>query len=98
MRIGRPILAFLVALSLALPMAGAFAVANEEPIAAYDCCDHGSMPANYLMKEYQASAACTACFSVAALVAAGQSRQIESEALRVAWLHKSTNNYTLSSS
>jgi len=34
MRIGRPILAFLVALSLALlPMAGAFVVANEEPIA-----------------------------------------------------------------
>ena len=51
MRIGRTILAFLVALSLALlPMAGAFAVPSDEPMAsdvvvasAHDCCDQQSM-------------------------------------------------------
>ena len=51
MRIGRTILAFLVALSLALlPMAGAFAVPSDEPIAsdvvvasADHHCDHESM-------------------------------------------------------
>ena len=51
MRIGRTILTFLVALSLALlPMAGAFAVSSDEPMvsdvvvaSAHDCCDHGSM-------------------------------------------------------
>ena len=53
MRIGRTILASLVALSLALlPMAGAFTVPSDEPMAsdvvvafAHDCCDHESMPA-----------------------------------------------------
>ena len=80
MRIGRPILAFLVALSLALlPMAGAFAVPSDEPMAsdvvvasAHDCCDHESMPADHVMKECQASAGCTAkCFNVYALVFSG---------------------------
>jgi len=51
MRIGRTILAFLVAVSLALlPMAGAFALPNDEPTvsdavvaSAHDDCDHESM-------------------------------------------------------
>src|SRR5262245_38893344 len=51
MRIGRTILAFFVAASLAmLPMAGAFAVPSDEPMvsdvvvaSAHDCCDHESM-------------------------------------------------------
>ena len=50
MRIGRTILAFLVALSLALlPMAGAFAVPSDEPMASdvatpspHEHCDHQS--------------------------------------------------------
>jgi hypothetical protein len=53
MRIERTLLASLVALSLALlPMAGAFAVPSDEPMAsdvvvasAHDCCDHRSTPA-----------------------------------------------------
>jgi len=32
-------------------------------LSAYDCCDHESMPADHLMKEYQASAGCTASAS-----------------------------------
>jgi hypothetical protein len=80
MRIGRTILAFLVALSLALlPMAGAFAVPGDEPMAsdvvdasAHDCCDHESTPADHVMKECQASAGCTAkCFNFYALVFSG---------------------------
>ena len=80
MRIGRTILAFLVALSLAmLPMAGAFAVPSDEPMvsdvvvaSAHDCCDHESTPADHMMKECQASAGCAAkCFSVVALVFSG---------------------------
>src|SRR5262249_15370452 len=51
MRIGRTILTFLVAASLAmLPMAGAFAVPSDEAIrsdvvvaSTHDPCDHGSM-------------------------------------------------------
>jgi hypothetical protein len=79
MRIGRTILAFLVAVSLAMmPMAGAFAVPSDEPTAsdvvvasAHDCCDHESMPADQ-MKDCQASAGCTAkCFNFYALVFSG---------------------------
>ena len=80
MRIGRTILAFLVSLSLAmLPMAGALAVPSDEPTAsevvvasAHDCCDHGSTPADHVMKECQASAGCTAkCFNFYAPVFSG---------------------------
>ena len=80
MRIGRTILAFLVALSLAmLPMAGAFAVPSDEPMvsdvvvaSAHDCCDHESTPADHMMKECQASAGCTAkCFNFYAVVFSG---------------------------
>jgi hypothetical protein len=80
MRIGRTILAFLVALSLAMmPMAGAFAVPSDEPTAsevvvasAHDCCDHESMPADHVMKDCQAAAGCTAkCFNFYALVFSG---------------------------
>jgi hypothetical protein len=80
MRIGRTILAFLVALSLALlPMAGAFAVPSDEPTASdvvvaseHDCCDHESMPADHMMKDCQASASCTAkCLNFYALVFSG---------------------------
>src|SRR5262245_37187151 len=80
MRIGRTILAFLVALSLALlPAAGAFAVPSDEPIAsdvvvasAHDCCDHESTPSDHMMKECQAFAGCAAkCFNVYALVFSG---------------------------
>jgi hypothetical protein len=57
MRIGRTILAFLVALSLAmLPMAGAFAVAGNEAVASeavavsapHDC-DHEAMPSDVVV-------------------------------------------------
>jgi hypothetical protein len=52
---------------------------DHEPMAsdvvlasAHDCCDHGSMPADHLMKECQPSAGCIAkCFSVVALVFTG---------------------------
>ena len=80
MRIGRTILAFLVALSLALlPMAGAFAVPSDEPTAsdvvvasAHDCCDHESTSADHVMKECQASAGCVAkCFNFYAVVFSG---------------------------
>lgn len=80
MRIGRTILAFLVALSLAmLPMAGAFAVPGDEPMSsdvgvasAHDCCDHESMPADRMMKDCQASAGCAAkCFNFYAVVFSG---------------------------
>jgi hypothetical protein len=76
MRIGRTILTFLVALSLAMaPVAGAFALQTGEPTAsnevvasAHDCCDDEGMPADHVMKECQASAGCTAkCFSFYAL-------------------------------
>jgi hypothetical protein len=72
MRIGRTILTFLVALSLAMaPVAGAFALQKGEPTASnevvaspHDCCDDEGMPADHVMKECQASAGCTAkCFS-----------------------------------
>jgi hypothetical protein len=77
MRIGRIILAFFVALSLAaLPMAGAFAMPIDEPTASeevvastHDCCDHEGMPADHAMKECQASAGCAAkCFNFYAVV------------------------------
>jgi len=80
MRIGRTILAFLVALSLAmLPMAGPVAVPRDEPTvseavvaSAHDCCDHESMPADHVMKECQASAGCLAkCFNFYAVVFSG---------------------------
>src|SRR5262245_43192560 len=80
MRIGRTILAFLVALSLALlPMAGAFAIPSDAPMAsdvgvgpAHDCCDHESTPADHVMKECLASAGCTAkCFNFYAVVFSG---------------------------
>lgn len=77
MRIGRTILAFLVAVSLAtLPVAGAFAVPGDEPMAsdvmvasAHDCCDPESTPADHVMKECHASAGCTAkCFTFYAVI------------------------------
>jgi len=80
MRIGRTILTFLVALSLAAaPLAGAFAVPSDEPTAsdvmvasAHDCCDHESMPADHVMKDCQASAGCTTkCFNFYAVVFSG---------------------------
>jgi hypothetical protein len=72
MRIGRTILTFLVALSLAMaPGAGAFAMQKDEITAssvvasAHDCCDDEGMPADHLMKDCQASAGCaTKCFNV----------------------------------
>src|SRR5438876_484455 len=73
MRIGRTILAFLLALSVAtLPMAGAFAVPKDEVTASdevvastHDCCDHEDMPADHVMKECHASAGCASkCFSL----------------------------------
>ena len=80
MRIGRTILTFLVALSLAaLPLAGALAVPSDEPMisdivvaSAHDCCDHESMPADHVMKDCQASAGCTTkCFNFYAVVFSG---------------------------
>jgi hypothetical protein len=80
MRIGRTILTFLLALSLAmLPIAGAFAIPSDEPTAsevvvasAHDCCDHESMPADHAMKDCQAAAGCTAkCFNFYAVVFSG---------------------------
>ena len=80
MRIGRVILVVLMAVSLAtLPMAGAFAVPDDEPMAsevvvasAHDCCDHESMPADHMMKECQASAGCAAkCFNFYAVTFSG---------------------------
>jgi len=77
MRIGRTILAFSIALSLAmLPIAGAFAVQKDEITAselvvasAHDCCDHDGMPAGHPMKECQAAAGCFAkCFNFCAVV------------------------------
>jgi hypothetical protein len=77
MGIGRTILAFLVTLSLAmLPMASAFAVPSDEPVAsdvvaAHDCCDHESMP-DHTLNESQAAAGCTAkCFNCYAVVFSG---------------------------
>jgi hypothetical protein len=79
MRIGRTILAFWVALSLALlPMAGAYAVQNDELATSdvqvepgHDCCDDEGIPAGSAMKECQASAACVAkCFNFFAVVLA----------------------------
>jgi hypothetical protein len=76
MRIGRTILTFLVALSLAMaPVAGAFAMQTDEVTAsnlvvasAHDCCDDEGMPADHVMKDCQASAGCAAkCFSFYAL-------------------------------
>ena len=73
MRIGRTILTFLVALSLAMaPAAGAFAMQKDEVTAsnvvvasANDCCDDEGMPADHVMKDCQASAGCaTKCFNV----------------------------------
>jgi hypothetical protein len=80
MRIGRTILAFLVALSLAtLPMAGAFAVPKDEVTAsevavtsAHDCCEGDGTPAGHATKECQAAAGCaTKCFSVFAVALSG---------------------------
>src|SRR6266436_1866143 len=73
MRIGRTILTFLVALSLAMaPVAGAFVMQKDEVTAsnvvvasAHDCCDDEGMPADHVMKDCQASAGCTTkCFNV----------------------------------
>jgi hypothetical protein len=73
MRIGRTILTFLVALSLAMaPAAGVFAMQKDEVTAsnvvvasAHDCCDDEGMPADHVMKDCQASAGCaTKCFNV----------------------------------
>src|SRR6266568_1331641 len=72
MRIGRTILTFLVALSLAMaPGAGAFAMQKDEVTAsnvvvasAHDCCDDEGMPADHVMKDCQASAGCaTKCLT-----------------------------------
>jgi hypothetical protein len=80
MRIGRTILAFLIALSLAtLPMAGAFAVPQDEATAsevavtsAHDCCEGDGTPAGHAMKECQAAAGCaTKCFNFFAVALAG---------------------------
>jgi hypothetical protein len=77
MRIGRTILTFLVALSLAMaPVAGAFAMqkdavtaSNEVVASAHECCDDEGMPAEHVMKECQASAGCTAkCFNFYAVI------------------------------
>jgi len=74
MRIGRTILAFLLALSLAtLPMAGAFAVAKDEATASdevvasgHDGCDHEATPADHAMKGCQGDCAakCCNCYAV----------------------------------
>ena len=80
MRIGRTILTFLVALSLAMaPVAGAFAMQKDEVtassavvVSAHDCCDDETMPADHVMKDCQAAAGCTAkCFNFYAVVFSG---------------------------
>ena len=73
MRIGRTILTFLVALSLAMvPVASAFAVYKDVVTApheqaatsSHDCCDGDEMPADHGMNQCQAAAGCAAkCFS-----------------------------------
>jgi hypothetical protein len=77
MHIVRPILAILVALSLAMaPIAGALAmpvsatldsivIASELAVtSAHDCCDQDGIPANRMVKDCQASAGCfSKCFS-----------------------------------
>src|SRR5713101_680793 len=77
MAFARTILAILTALSVAmLPMAGAFAVPQDEVTAsevvvasAHDCCDGEGMPVGHVMKECQASAGCAAkCFNFYAAV------------------------------
>jgi hypothetical protein len=67
MAFARTIVAFLVALSLAmLPMAGAFAVPKDEVTASeaapsgHDCCDPEDMPPGSPMKQCQSSAGCAA--------------------------------------
>jgi hypothetical protein len=75
MSIGRTILTFVLALSVAvLPIGSGFATPAAEPAVAeltmsgHDCCDHDEMPINK-MKDCQASAACvTKCFSVCGVV------------------------------
>jgi len=73
MPIGRTILAFLVALSVAmLPMTGGFALqkndvtASEVVVAsAHDCCDDEGMPVDHMMKDCHAAAGCASkCFSL----------------------------------
>jgi hypothetical protein len=77
MRVGRTILAFLVALGLAmLPVAHAFAVQEEEfatsdvqVASAHECCHDDGMPDDPAMKECRGSAACIAkCSNVFAVV------------------------------
>jgi hypothetical protein len=77
MRIVRPILALLVAASLAMaPIAGAWAmpnsampnsaaIASETAItSAHDCCDQDGTPANRMVKDCQAAAGCfSKCFN-----------------------------------
>jgi hypothetical protein len=71
MRIGRTILALLVAVSLAMvPIVGAFSMPNEQVPAsepaitsAHHCCDEDT-PADHAMKDCQAAAGCFAkCFT-----------------------------------
>jgi hypothetical protein len=77
MHLGRTILAFLVALSLAmLPMSRVFAMANANAAAANEMvtsqhhhCDNDAMPTEHGMKDRQAFADCAAkCANAFALV------------------------------
>jgi len=76
MQVGRTILAFLLALSLAmLPISRVFAMANGEPAAnemvalQHHHCDHDAMPTDHGMKDRQASADCAAkCANAYAVV------------------------------
>jgi hypothetical protein len=75
MSIGRTILTFVLALSVAvLPIGSGFATPAAEPAVAeltmsgHDCCDHDEMPINK-MNDCQAAAGCaTKCFSVCGVV------------------------------
>jgi predicted lipoprotein with Yx(FWY)xxD motif len=80
MRVGRTVVAFLVALSLAmLPMSRLSAMASDQASAATEVvesqdhhCDHDGMPINHAMKDCQASADCAAkCANAYAVVFAG---------------------------
>jgi hypothetical protein len=80
MRVGRTILALLVALSLALlPLSRPFAMASDETTAATEAvasqdhhCDHDGMPGDRGMKDCQASADCAAkCANAYAVVFSG---------------------------
>jgi hypothetical protein len=75
MSIGRTILTFVLAFSVAvLPIGGGMTSSAAAPevsevtTSAHDCCDHDEMPINK-MKDCQATAGCvTKCFSVCGVV------------------------------